>query len=248
MAAKKNVLEYVQAALNVMESDQVDSISDTEESVMVAELLRQVYDELIERKEWLFLYQAITLTPAADVTSPTKFTIPDNVRRIEWLSYNISQDGGEYTRRELCYTEPHDFLQKFGNGSLSSMIITIGDSIKFHATLDKMPTHWTSFDDETVYMNSIDASIQSTLTSDRLQGWGYVHPEFQITDTFVPDLPVRMVPLLQHTLNNAASQAYKQQVSGLDQEREQRQMAVMVRDNNRSHRLNVNKVNYGRGR
>lgn len=230
--ATKTILQYVQACLSTMDSDEVDSIGETTEAKQVADLLPDLYDELLNRQEWEFLKGPVTLTAAGDLTSPTKFTVPAGLRHIHNLWYNVDTSGG-VTRRELQYLEPVEFLSRFASGSAATgkLLVTLPGQLQFYVRTDKMPQYYTSFDDRTVYCDAHDSGVETSLVSGKVSGYGVAIPAFQLTDTFVPVLPENMVPLLQATLNAVAHSYFKQQVSAPDEARVRRQLAQARRTN-----------------
>lgn len=229
--ATKTVLQYVQATLNVMDSDNVDDISDTLESLQIANHLENVYYELLERQDWSFLHQAINITAAADTSSPTKFSIDSSTRSIDWLRYNTATDGTEYDPRNLRYIEPEEFVLRLSGGidSDSHTLVTVGSSIRFYVSNDRMPEFWTSFDDENIFMDAYDSDLESTLTTARIDGWGVVIPTFQVDNTHTPDIPEHMVQLLQSELNRQSFKHFKQQESTTDEQKARRQLAQQRR-------------------
>lgn len=244
---KKNVLQYVQSALNVMDSDQVDKIADTEESMQVAELLRDLYFEMLERQDWSFLKGPVEITAAADTSAPTKLIMPEDLTNLLNLWYNISESG--YEKRELCWVEPDEFVRMFGDVSSTTnqLLISAGNNIQFYVKTNEMPRYWTTFDDENIFCNAYDSDIESTLTGSRVLAHGVTVPTFTVSDNFVPDLPVHMVPLLQHTLNATASNLFKQMRSIEDEKREVRQLAQARRRNRRAQkRTSYYHNNFGR--
>lgn len=231
----KTVLEYVQACLNTMDSDQVDAIADTAESMQVAEHLKEVYEELINREDWAFLFGPATLTAAADVTQPTKFTVPETVRFLETIKYDIADAGDEYVGRELKYLEPVDFLNRFSNqpDQTSTQLVTVNSQIKFYVRNDQHPRYFTSFDELTIHCDAFDSSIEATLTSARMSVWACSTPTFTVADGFAPVIPRHMEPLLQSELNRQAHLYFKQQVSTPDEKKASRQLANARRRDSR---------------
>lgn len=223
--ATKNVLEYVQACLNTMDSDQVDQIADTAEATQVAELLRDVYFELLNRQEWEFLKGPVTLTAAGDLTKPTKFTVPEGLRHLHKLWYNVDESGG-LNRRELIYVEPEEFLQRAGGSAATGkLLVTEGEQLQFYVRTDRMPTYYTTFDDQTIYCDAYKETVETSLVSSKISAYGVSVPEFEVSDSFTPELPENMVPLLQHTLNATAHLYFKQQASAPDEARVRRQLS-----------------------
>lgn len=223
--ATKTVLQYVQACLSTMDSDEVDSIAETSESMQIAELLPDIYAELINRQEWEFLRRPVTLTAVGNPELPTKFVIPTGLRRLTKLWYNVSTTS--VSRRELCYVEPEDFLSRLASGDTAAnkMLVTDGSQLQFYVRNDRMPSLYTTFDDRAVWCDAYDAAVETTLQSSKISAWGVVIPSLVVADDTVPDLPEHMVPLLQSLLNAAAHRYFKQQVSEVDEARAHRQLA-----------------------
>lgn len=249
----KNVLQYVQGALNIMDSDAVDSINDTAESMQVANLFADIYDELMHRQEWDFLKGPVALQALVDVTNPTALSIPNDVAYVTAVWYNIDTTGLAPNRRKLVYVDPIEYLEKYGSGfpAPNRQLITVtkgaeGAQIQFYVRNDTPPTHYTSFDDETLVCDSFDGTVDTTLVSTKVSAFGVTNPQFQIEDEFVPFIPEHMVPLLQHSLNAAASLIYKQQASAPDEKRVARQTASARRKESRTARTHYYANAFGR--
>lgn len=233
----KSVLEYVQACLSVMNSDEVDEINETTESIQVAELLKEVYYELLNREEWPWLHGPITLTAAGDTDNPTQFTIPATVKYIESLAYNVSESTG-FVRKELLWLPPSEFALKFatGEGISTKQLVTLGTQVNFYVSDDRWPTWWTTFDDATIVCDAFHSDYQSTLTSNKVSAFGVSIPTFDVTDEFTPDVPLHIEPLLQAELNREAFQYFKQTESVPDERKAQRQLARARREAARANR------------
>lgn len=80
-------LQYVQNILSSLGSDEVNSVSDTTESLQVLEILKTTYYNVIARSALPEHSQLIQLNPSLDPTIPVLMYIPDGVRKIEWLKY-----------------------------------------------------------------------------------------------------------------------------------------------------------------
>jgi len=224
--AIKNILQYVQACLSTMDSDEVDSIGETAEATQVANLLSDCYDELIQRQEWEFLKGPVTLIAGVNPALPTQFTLPTNLRHLYSVWYNTGVDGN-LRRQEICYLCPEEFLRRYGSGPVNSdrQLVTVGNQIQFYIRNNHQPSHYTSFDAKTLYFDSFDSGVETTLVSNKVSAFGISNPQFTVSDGFIPLLPEHMVPLLQATLNAAAHLYFKQQASSSDEVRARRQLA-----------------------
>lgn len=84
---KYTLLQMTQSILSSMSSDEVNSISDTAESMQVAECIRQTYLNMLGRYDLPEHNQLIQLNPSDQSNQPVLMFRPDGVQRIEWLEY-----------------------------------------------------------------------------------------------------------------------------------------------------------------
>jgi len=245
MATKKTVLEYVKNCLSVMDSDEVDSITDTVESQQVANLLQECFFEFINREEWTWLQQPVTLDGTiTGPTRPTQVGIDDNIKKIMYVAYDVSSTG-LFEYRELHYLSPVDFVKKFSRGGDDKVAVTVG-SFKFYIDTSRQPEYWTSFDDENIVVDAYKASVETYVDSDKFSVYGVVIPSFTVDDDHVPDVPVAVVPMLQHTLNAAAMLYFKQTSSPVDEQRIVRQLAQLRREESKTRNRDYAPKKYGR--
>jgi hypothetical protein len=80
------------------------------------------------------------------------------------------------------------------NGNTVSADIPSGTELVF--INDKMPSYYTSFDDNLVILDSFDASIESNLQESKTRAYGTVYPNFSIDDSFVPEVDDTLLPYL----------------------------------------------------
>jgi hypothetical protein len=81
------LLQYVQSILASMNSDEVNSISDTPESLQVAEIIRQTYFNVVTRTHLPEHNQFLQFEPSLNPASPVLMTIPDGITKIRWVKY-----------------------------------------------------------------------------------------------------------------------------------------------------------------
>ena len=237
---KKSVLEYVQATLSVMDSDNVDSISDTEESLQVADRLFDIYYEFCTRETWKFMDKFVSVT-VTDPTLPTSVTLPDEVKEVMLVSYDISVTTTP-NYRELKYMNPVDFV-RYTN---QAPVVVVDGANVYKVWDDRAPTFWTSFDEKTIVLDSYVAELGTTVSADNFKVFANVIPEFTITDQFVPDLPDRCVPYLQHQLNSVCMSNLKQMESPNDVLMARRQYAMLQRRDSKFQKENYYEAKYGR--
>lgn len=81
------LLQYTQNILSALNSDQVNSIGDTPESLQVAECVRTTYMNMLGRYEMPEHIQLINLEPSNSIETPVLMYRPSGVTRIEWIKY-----------------------------------------------------------------------------------------------------------------------------------------------------------------
>lgn len=92
---KKTLLDMVQSIMSSMDSDQVNSISDTDESMQVAGYLRDSYYEIVSGLNLPNTFSLFQLDPSLDETKPTLMYLPEKVLNLHWIKYNKQQLLGE---------------------------------------------------------------------------------------------------------------------------------------------------------
>jgi hypothetical protein len=85
--AEQTLLQIVQTILAAMSSDQVNSISDTVESLQVAQIVQNKYYDIVARGDLTLDERLFQLVPSNDPTLPIQMTLPQGISRIDWLQY-----------------------------------------------------------------------------------------------------------------------------------------------------------------
>lgn len=241
---KRTLLEMVQSILSDMDSEDVNSISDTNEAEQIASVIEDTYYNIISARDIPEHQQLLKLTSLSELTRPTHFRYPDNVKQIESLSYNIATTGSNY--KSIYYVHPLEFLEKMDDQSSASLKIAdkVGNTDLFvYNNVD--PSYYTSFDDYHIVMDAYDASKGTTLEANKTRAYGTVYPTFTISDSFEPDLDDNMLPYL---LAEAKSTCFSLFKAGSDPKVEQqarRLKSYVQNDMHRTKRANK-RPSYGR--
>ena len=77
----------VQNILSAMSSDEVNSVSDTVESMQVAQIIQNKYYDIVARGDLQLDEQIFQLNPSDNATLPTQMFLPTGVSRISWMQY-----------------------------------------------------------------------------------------------------------------------------------------------------------------
>lgn len=246
MTIKKNLLQIVQDVLSVMDSDEVDSISETNEATQIAELVESVYYDIVAQRSVPEHKEFFKLTAASDSTTPTHFSYPANSNSVERVWYDVS-DTGDFSYSEVCWMDPLDFIER--QDAITSNYDNVSDlaggtNIRVHN--DKHPQYYTSFDDENIVMDGYKSTVDNTLQESKVRAYGVVYPTFdRTTDTFVPDLDAEFFPYLISECKSRALDTYK---GGTTQKLEQsaRRNKVHIQNNRHRTKRNEKLPNYGR--
>jgi len=205
---KYSLLELVQNILSSMDSDEVNSISDTTESAQVAEIVRTTYFNIIARADLPEHKRMFSLDASGDDALPVLMRRPDIVRSIEWLKYNkftvdTPEDAFNYVTI-LPVQQFMDMTQQLNTTDPEVDTMTL-NSHTFYFKNNVAPCYCTVIDDVWVVFDSYDVEVDTTLQSDKTMCYGLIIPVFSLVDAFIPDLDDQQFPLL---LNEAKSLAF----------------------------------------
>jgi hypothetical protein len=235
---RRTLLDLTQSILSALNSDEVNSISDTTESLQVANIIKDTYLNIIYRVDYPKLNQLVQLDPSLDPTQPVLMYVPANVGRIEWIKYfnsNILNDVNTSTHginvdivpsANTASPPPPGYqyvtilpIQQFidmtnsfnpNDPNVESFVFTDSDNgrpgvFTCYYRNDRQPQYCTISGTEYVVFDSYDSTQDSTLQSSKTECFGEIIPNWNMTDTFIPDLDDEQFTLL---LNEAKSMAF----------------------------------------
>ena len=219
MAMKKSLIEIVQEILSDLDSQEVNSISDTLEAEQIARIVESVYYSIINARMIPEHKELIKLTSLSDSTKPTHFEYPENVKEITDVWYDKSSDSSfEYDTVKWC--DPVEFLYLTDKVNTNYTLVTdVNAGTSFRIVNNKFPTYYTSFDDQYIVMNSYKSTIESTLQESKTRAYGIKYPVFDKNDdNYIPDLDATIFPYL---IAEAKSTAFSILKGGSDPKVEQ---------------------------
>jgi hypothetical protein len=220
---KMSLLDIVQDILSDMNSDEVNSISDTVESMQIAQIVKSVYFEMMGNKNWPHLRNFIRLQASGDNTKPTHMRIPDNIKELEWIQYNRRTNNSPSVAKyeDISYVDIDEFIHITNQYNVTDADVTeITDfsNITFFIKTEEHPKYWTSLDDDYVVFNAYNSTLESTLQQAFTRVLAYEEPTWSMQDTYIPDLPSEAFPAL---LAEAKSTAFTRIKQMPDQKAEQ---------------------------
>src|SRR5882757_2284075 len=231
---KLTLLDMTQSILSSLGSDEVNSISDTTESLQVAEVIRQTFMNISARAGILEQNQLFQLDPSLDDTKPVLMYKPDHINKIEWIKYYdthlpasagsnfihdlnvdiVSQGGSSVAVPSWKYVTIlpiQQFLDYVNNYNPSDTIV---DTYVFEITSgifnlqyknNATPRYCTILQNYYVLFDSYDKTVDSTLQTSKTQCFGQGTVEWRMEDSFIPNLDENQFSLL---LNEAKSLAF----------------------------------------
>lgn len=247
-----SLLELTQRILESMESDEVSTVTETPESMAVANTIRECYFDIVgqfsmEEEEGLFRLDAST-----DNTKPTLMYMPDGISSIKWLKYQKGSDTNP--TEELRYVPKDEFLfysqgRNPSASNVGSMEVEMsGKKFVFTYYNDRYPSCYTIFRDKYVIFDAYDSSEEATLTEARSLVYATLVPTFPLEDDFVPNLDPRQFQLL---LQEAKAQCFVDHKQSQNPKAEQkaRKNQILTQKNKRDNDPKwVNQAHAGFGR
>jgi hypothetical protein len=232
---KLSLLDITQKILSSLDSDPVNSISDTVESMQVADIVKECYYSLMAERDWPFLHELSQLEGLSDVNNPTKMRIPESINKIKWVKYN---------KKDVQWL-PAPAFHKMIMDRVSEEGVINSDGYIVNAD----PVYWTSYDDDYVVFDGINLSEDSTLYASKSSIYAVKAPVWQHIDTFVPDLPDKFFPTLLAESKSQAFVELKQTSNAREEQKARRGRVIMQNESWRNefgeYRYNT-KINYGR--
>lgn len=209
------LLELVQNIMSSMDSDEVNSISDTTESQQVVAIIKTVYDDMITRGDMQAYKTLFNLVASGDSLKPVLMTKPLNIDSIDWIKYNRILFGGpDPVWTEIKFMPIDEFLWMMQslnpsetNVDVMTIVSTDGFTLTFPYRNDTGPSWYTTFDDTTLIFDAVDKTVDSTLQTSKTIGYGAKITTFVEVDSFVPAIQPGQFPLL---LNEAKSLAWSE--------------------------------------
>lgn len=219
---KMSLLDMTQDILSDMNSDEVSSITDTTESLQVAQIIKSVYNEIMAGKNWPHLKTFTTLAGLSDTAKPVYMRVSENIKEVVSVAYNVRKATDTRDKWETMeWKEPDEFLfltNKRHSDKTEVTSVTDFSGSKFLIRTDKAPEYYTSFNDEYVVFDSYDSAVESTLQQNKTQLVCYMMPTFTMSDEHVPDMPAEMFPMFLAESKSTCFARLKQMV---DQKAEQ---------------------------
>lgn len=231
---KQTLLEMVQSLLASMDSDEVNSITDTVESYDLAILLRDLYYEMVVELNLPEHTGLFELTASTTTTKPTLMTVPTSVSRLDWIKYDHKTITDTNSRFEAVYFSPfQDFLtrqQSLQNetSDVGTMdVLSNGEVFPIMYKTNEFPTCYTTIGDNQLIFDSYNIEVDDTLQKSKTMCFGVFYPTFNLVDTFTPSMDATQFP---YFLNRAKERAFveKKQITNEEAKTSARRQKIVL--------------------
>lgn len=247
---KYTLLEIVSDILSDMDGDYVDSINDTDEATQVAQIVKTTYQAMMSNRNWPHTARVLNITPSSNNLLPTHTTLPDNVKELISVYYDVKKSGEtRLNYRQIKYLDPDDFLRytnQRNNDDINCDIILDPSGVKVLIMTNKAPEYYTSFDDKIMVFDSYDSVVDSTIQANKTQIRAYTIPPFEMEDDFTPDLPDEAFAALIEEAKSKAMFKLKQTQDIKAEQEANRQQRWLSRKAWKTHEKDLYPYSYGR--
>jgi len=245
--AKKTLLRIVQRIGEAIGSDEIDTLTETIESIEITNIVEDTFIEVISRRDWEFLRDRALQLDARDVsdTKIMNLKIPPNVTRLQCVKY--LDENGNF--RELRYWPACDFLTRLQGRNVADDNITAilnDDGVALLIITDQFPTFYTSFDEENITFDAHDATRGvGNLVADSVIVANIIPPMDFTDPTATLPVPERMETLI---INEAKATAgvHLRQTTDPRAERIARRQGIKLRELEPQTNRDKPELNYGR--
>jgi hypothetical protein len=170
------LLEMTQNILSALSSDEVSSISDTVESLQVANIIKGKYYDMVHRSDPPQQNLLFQMTASGDSTKPTLMLMPSTVSRIDWIKYyNSSPSNSPSDLNGIDWTTTSGSSVAIGTGSKtftvdSGLDVETGDDVSISSGSNSMYGTVTSYSSTTLVVD-----IESTIGSGTYTSWNIIN-------------------------------------------------------------------------
>ena len=239
--ADLTILDVTQRILSDMDSDAVNTITETIEATQVASVVRDIYENILDEHRMNNQKKLFQLDGLGDTDHPNFMSIPEGYFEIEWITYDMrtaAADSPEFN--EVLYKNPAEFIAmcnaRDSDDTAIDIVYDFDNNVRLHIANDRAPSSYTTFDNEYIVFDAFNSVIEDTLTSAKTQAYGKHRQDVSLADETVIDLPKHLRTLL---INEAREMCFELYKDGAPQKVVRNALRSRVRAQRTDHKLSL---------
>lgn len=210
-------LQLVQMILSALDSDEVNSVSETVESRQILQCIQTAFFDIVSLGELPNQRGLYQLQASGDIDLPILMYLPDDVTHMEWLKYdNQTAENANVNYQPVYPMELADFITMATSmdpdaANTQSYTISLGnDTFTLYCGNDRAPRYYTAIGDYRILFDSYDAEVDTTLQNSKTMAFGEKTVTWSNTDNFIPPLDDKASQRLLHEAKALAFAELKQ--------------------------------------
>lgn len=222
---KPTLLDLTQRVAVFCNAGSVNGIHDTRESLQIAQIIKETFEDLVMRSEIRTTQVLLQLQSVSDLAKPTHLLMQSEVLTVDLLKYKSPRG----TLIDLQYKPAVEFVEdSLHLDPTQPNIQTVEDfsGILFNVRTDRDPKYWTIFEngsEEYVVLDSLNSEFEDTIQGIHVVAYGKIMPEFKLEDSFIPPLSTQQFPVLLSRAKVAAAKELKNQENGIEYDKARKQ-------------------------
>ena len=211
-----NLQEIVARVAEFVNASRVDSIYDTDESLKIAKIVKETFEEMVLSQEIQTALELFHLQSASNSPAKTKLYLPDKALTLDIVKYT-NKDGKIYAP---VYLEPMEFVSRSLDLDVTmDTVETVVDTeagITYNIQNNKDPSFYTLIEGKYLILDSYNGDVEDTVQGRKALVYGHTLPEFELKDEFVPDLQEQQFPVLVSRSKTAADMELRNNFNQLE--------------------------------
>lgn len=214
-----NLQEMTERVAEFVNASRVNSIHDTDESLKIATIIKETYEEMVLSKEIQTALVLFPLQSASSETTRTKLYLPDTALTLDIVKYTDHQ-GKVYSP---SYLEPMEFvsmtLDLDTTKSETETVVDAEAGVTYNITNNKDPSYYTLMAGKYLIFDSYNKKVENSIEGRRALVYGHIMPVFELRDDFVPDLQEQQFPVLVSRAKTAADMELRNNFNRVEYEK-----------------------------
>ena len=211
----KTLLRTVQDILSAMDSDEVNSISDTIESEQVAMCVETVYNQMVSEYDLPAKTKVIRPGATDDYTNgKTRLFLDDDDLTLSYLEYDSRTSASAAPNyKRITMLSNDEFLDRVKNldssDSNKEEQTWPNSTFKFAVYTDRAPSYGTLVEESIIVLDAYDSDLDSSILNAKTLAEGQTDGTFQRADDALIDLPKELYTGLLVNAMELAMSLYK---------------------------------------